>query len=111
MDIRFGDHPAFHRAALGMMGASAALGLALHALESGPLAAIAAGLGGIAIGTAIGYGKAPLRIVFALVACVPGFLMTRSTAALALTAAAMGITIAAYGLRGVRGVLAVVLGA
>ena len=55
MDIRFGDHPSFHRATLGMVGGSAALGLALHQIKPGPLGAMMAGLGGIAIGAALGW--------------------------------------------------------
>src|SRR5512134_2209622 len=79
MDIRFGDHPSFHRAAAGMVGASAALGLGLHAIAptTGALsthaaaAPLVAGLLGIAIGTSIAYGKAKWRIAAAAAATVP----------------------------------------
>jgi len=111
MEIRFGDHPSFHRAALGMVGGSAALGLALHAIKPGSAGAMVAGLGGIAIGTAIGYGKPAFRIAAAAVACVPLFLMTKSVTAMSMVAAVMGLGIAAFGLRGVRGAVAVMLGA
>ena len=109
MDIRFGDHPSFHRAALGMVGGSAALALALHQIQPGPLGALAAGIGGIAIGTAIGYGKPAWRIAAAGIACVPLFLMTKSVTAMSMIAAIMGLGTAAFGLRGVRGALAVML--
>jgi hypothetical protein len=111
MDIRFGDHPSFHRAALGMVGGSAALGLALHQIQPGPLGALAAGIGGIAIGTALGYGKPVWRIAAAGAACVPLFLMTKSVTAMSMVAAIMGLGTAAFGLRGVRGAIAVMLGA
>src|SRR5688572_4478701 len=70
MDIRFGDHPSFHRAAAGMVGASAALGLGLHAIvprtgalaAQAPMAPLVAGLLGIAIGTSLAYGKAKWRM-------------------------------------------------
>lgn len=111
MDIRFGDHPAFHRAALGMVGGSAALGLALHQIKPGPVGAMIAGLGGIAIGTALGYGKPAWRIATAGLACVPLFVMTKSVTAMSMVAAIMGVGIAAFGLRGMRGAVAVMLGA
>lgn len=92
-----------------MVGGSAALGLALHPVT--PMAPLVAGLGGIAIGTAMGYGKPAFRIGAAVVASVPLFVMTPSWTSMSIVAATMGIAIAAFGLRGFRGALAVMLGA
>jgi hypothetical protein len=111
MDIRFGDHPSFHRAALGMVGGSAALGLALHQIKPGPLGAMMAGLGGIAIGAAIGYGKPAFRIAAAALACVPLFVLAKSVSTMSMVAAVMGVGLAAFGLRGMRGAVAVMIGA
>lgn len=94
-----------------MVGGSAALGLALHSIKPGPLGAMAAGLGGIAIGAALGYGKPVWRIAAAGAACVPLFLMASSVTTMSMVAAMMGLGIAAFGLRGVRGAIAVMLGA
>src|SRR4051812_29436093 len=108
MDIRFGDHSSFHRAAAGMVGGSAALGLALHPLT--PMAALVGGLFGIAVGTAFAYGRPKLRIASAAVAAVPLMVMaptanaTPTSTALALVAGvlAIGLTL---GIRGIRGIL------
>src|SRR5689334_749459 len=115
MDIRFGDHPSFHRAAAGMVGISAVLGLGLHAIRPSAvnpaIAPLVAGLLGIAIGCAIAYGKPKWRIGAAVAATVPLFVMPPSWAILAGIAALMALAIGAYGLRGTRGALAVMLGA
>jgi len=115
-----------------MVGASAALGLVIHAiapragaLSTGPaLAPLVAGLLGIAIGASIGYGKPKWRIAAAGAACVPLFAMTPSWPMLAGIAALIALAIVpagrsesgplhlrAYGLRGMRGALAMMLGA
>jgi hypothetical protein len=124
MDIRFGDHPSFHRAAAGMVGASAALGLGLHAIAPttgalsthAAMAPLVAGLLGIAIGTSIAYGKAKWRIAAAAAATVPFVVMTSASSLLAMPSA--GATIAvmlsavlmafsmSLGLRGKRGLVA-----
>jgi hypothetical protein len=116
MDIRFGDHSSFHRAAAGMALGSAALGLALHPVTQ--MAPFVAGVGGIAIGTAVGYGKPMWRLALGAAACAPLLLikpqlatMTTNTITLAIAAAVMGISVAAFGLRGMRGALTVLLGA
>jgi hypothetical protein len=108
MDIRFGDHSSFHRAAVGMVGASAILGLALHPVT--PLAPLVGGLYGIAVGASFGYGRPMLRIVAAALASLPLMLMTPSWGAMALVASilALGLTV---GVRGTRGLLTVMLGA
>ncbi len=134
MDIRFGDHPFFHRAAAGMVGAGAALGLAVSAVTHAgtqaavvaPVAPLAAGLVGIAAGTALAHGNARWRIGAAALACVPLFVMTPSWPILAAVAAVMALAIGiggrggeaangrdgrAFSLRGVRGALAVMLAA
>lgn len=119
MDIRFGDHPSFHRAAAGMVGASAALGLALHPATS--VAPIAGGLVGIAVGASLGYGKPVWRIGAAAAACVPFFAMTSAASLIAMTT--LGSTIAimlsallmafamSLGLRGMRGLVAIMASA
>src|ERR1041385_8164077 len=73
MDIRFGDHASFHRAAAGMVGGAATLGLALHPLT--PLAPLVGGLLGMAIGTSYAYGKPRWGIAAAGAACAPLFAM------------------------------------
>ena len=98
-----------------MVGSSAALGLGLHAVGLGvpsvaSAAPLASGLLGIAIGTAIGYGKPKWRIAAAAAACVPLFITTLTAPLLALIATVMALAIAAYGLRGMRGVAAMLLG-
>lgn len=105
-----------------MVGASAALGLGLHAIvrafgTTGTLAThaamapLVAGLLGIAIGTSLGYGKAKWRVAASAVACVPLVAMTPSWPMLAAIAVLMALAIGAYGLRGTRGALAMLLGA
>jgi hypothetical protein len=115
MDLRFGDHPSFHRAAAGMVGGSAALGFALHPFT--PMAPLIAGVGGMAIGTAAGYGKPALRL--AMGAAAAGLLVvlqpsamsfTTNTIAMAVSASLVGV-LAAFGLRGARAGLAVMFGA
>lgn len=118
MDIRFGDHPSFHRAAAGMVGGSAALGLALHAVT--PLAPLVGGLLGIAIGAAWGYGRVAFRLAAAAIASAIIFAMAPkglmsvtapSAAMLVASAGVLSLGIAAYGIRGIRGALAVMFGA
>ena len=108
MDIRFGEHASFHRAAIGMTAGAAILGTALHPVT--PLAPILGGTFGIAVGAAFAYGKPVLRLAAAALACLPLLLMTPSWASLALCAGtlALGTTI---GSRGVKGALSVMFGA
>jgi hypothetical protein len=109
MDIRFGDHPSFHRAALGMVLGSAILGLALHFVT--PMAPIIGGIFGLAVGAALGYGKPTWRILAALAAAIPLVLMTPSWPVLAIVAGALSLGIAVGGPRGMRGLVGVMLGA
>jgi len=109
MDIRFGDHPSFHRSALGMVGGSLLFGLALHPVT--PLAPIAGGILGIAAGAAIAHGKAPWRMVAAGAALVPLFVMTPSWPMLAGVGSLLALGLSIGGPRGVRGALSVALGA
>lgn len=130
MDIRFGDHPSFHRAAAGMVGASAALGLALHPVTA--MAPIAGGLVGIAAGAALAHGRAAWRIGAAALACVPLSVVGASASGLAPasvlglasasgagTSLAVSVAVAAvlvafaisFGLRGARGLVALVASA
>ena len=104
-----------------MVGGAATLGLALHAVT--PLAPLVGGVFGLAIGTAWGYGKARWRLAAATAASVPLIamgerLIAGTTAAnapmaapiLAAVAAVMGLGLAAFGPRGARGLIAVLLG-
>jgi len=109
MDIRFGDHPSFHRAALGMVGGSALLGLALHPIT--PMAPILGGIFGLAAGAAIGYGKPTWRLLAAIAAATPLVLMTPSWPALAIVAGTLSLGIAVHGPRGMRGLVGVMVGA
>ncbi len=116
MDIRFGEHSSFHRAAAGMVGSSAALGLALHPATQ--MAPFVAGVGGIAIGSAIAYGRPGWRLALGAAACAPLLLIkpsmatfTTNTVTMASAAALMGLAVAAFGLRGIRGAITVFLGA
>ncbi|MFT3693071.1 MAG: hypothetical protein QM831_08010 [Kofleriaceae bacterium] len=107
MTLRFDDHAAFHRAALGMTAGAAFLGCALQPLT--PLAPIVGGIGGIAIGTALGYGKPLLRFVAAALACLPLFLSHLGWMPLAACAIILALgTMAAD--RGMRGALTVMMG-
>jgi hypothetical protein len=111
MDIRFGDHASFHRAAAGMVGSSAVLGLALHPVT--PMAPVVGGLFGIAAGAAFGYGKPAWRLgaaaaASAAVLCMPA---GWGTATLVMVAAAMALAMSVGGLRGMRGLAAAALGA
>jgi hypothetical protein len=104
-----------------MVGGATTLGLMLHPFT--PLAPLVAGLFGLAVGTSWAYGKARWRLAAATAASAPLCLMgskliAGTTAAnvpmaapiLAAVAAVMGLGLAAYGLRGVRGLIAVLLG-
>jgi hypothetical protein len=109
MDIRFGDHSSFHRAAIGMVGGAALFGLTLHPVL--PQAPLVGGILGLAAGAAIGYGKWAWRAVAAAAASVPLIAMAPSWPALALVASATGLGLAVGGPRGVRGAIAVMFGA
>jgi hypothetical protein len=109
MDIRFGDHPSFHRAAAGMVGGSLLFGLALHPVT--PLAPIAGGIFGIAAGAAYAHRKASWRFAAAGAAIVPLFAMAPSWPMLAVVASTLALGLAIGGPRGVRGALGVALSA
>ena len=110
MDIRFGDHASFHKAALGMVGGSLLLGLALHPVT--PLAPIAGGILGIAAGAAWAHGKAPWRMAAAGAAVIPLFVLTPSTTPiLAAIAVVLALGLSIGGPRGVKGALGVGLAA
>ncbi|HWU86315.1 MAG TPA: hypothetical protein VN253_03540 [Kofleriaceae bacterium] len=111
MDIRFGDHASFHRAAAGMVGGSLLAGIVLHAVTGGSnLAPLLGGLAGVAAGTAWGYGRPSWRLLAAGLATIPLFVMALQWPALAIVASVAGLGIAvggASGATGLRGVLAV----
>jgi hypothetical protein len=119
MDIRFGDHSSFHRAAVGMVGGSLLAGLALHwvtpmgvtATGVTPLAPLVAGLVGVAAGAAWAYGKPMWRFLAAGVATVPLFAMTITWPVIAIVVSVMALGLALGGPRGVRGALGVGLSA
>jgi hypothetical protein len=107
-----------------MVGAAAVLGFALHPMTS-VVAPLACGLLGIAIGAWLGYGKPMWRIIPALGACGLLFAFAPDGAAssawnaspmglavlLVAVGAIMGLATGAYGLRGIKGALAVMFGA
>jgi hypothetical protein len=95
MDIRFGDHASFHKATAGMVAGASIAGLALTPVT--PLAPFVGGLAGMAVGAALGYGKATWRIVAAATAAVPLFTMPASWATIGVVAAAMGLGLAVGG--------------
>lgn len=94
-----------------MVGAGALLGLGLHAVAPSPLAPLAGGLAGIAIGASLAYGKPAWRIGAAAAACVLLFVLTPSWPAAIAIAAVMALSIGAFGVRGVRGAFALLFGA
>lgn len=111
MDIRFGDHASFHRAAAGMALGSLLAGIALHFITGGSnVAPLLGGLAGIAAGAAWGYGRPSWRVLAAGVAAIPLLAMALQWPALALAGAAAGLGIAVggkAGATGLRGMLAV----
>jgi hypothetical protein len=109
MDIRFDDHASFHRAAVGMTLGGALLGLVAQPFT--PMAPVVGGLFGIAAGAAIGYGKPVWRLGAAAAASAAILAMPAGWAALATAAGALALGTAIGGLRGVRGLAAMLLGA
>ena len=92
-----------------MVGAAALLGLALHGLHVP--AAIVAGLLGIAIGAALGYGRPAWRVGAAAAAAIPLVALTPSWPMLAAIAGMLSLAIALGGPRGLRGGIGVIAGA
>lgn len=109
MDIRFGDHASFHKAALGMVGSSLLLGLALHPVT--PLAPFAGGILGIAAGAAFAHGKATWRMAAAGAAVIPLFVLAPSWPLLAVVSSVLALGLAIGGPRGVKGAVGVGLAA
>jgi len=98
MDIRFGDHSSFHRAAAGMALGSLLAGIAFHFVTGASnLVPLLGGLVGIAAGTSWGYGRVSWRAITAAVATIPLFAMALQWPALALSAAAISLGIALGG--------------
>jgi hypothetical protein len=100
MDLRFDDHASFHRAAAGMVGGSALLGLGLHPVMH--LAPLVGGIFGIAAGAAWAYGRPAWRIGAAAVATVPLVVMAPTWPVLALGAATLGFGLAIGAIAGSR---------
>jgi hypothetical protein len=109
MDIRFDDHGSFHRAAAGMTVGGATFALAAHSFT--PMAAIVGGVLGIAAGAAISYGKPVWRLGAAAAASAAVLTLPAGWPALAVAAGALALATAIGGLRGVRGLVAMLLGA
>lgn len=104
MDIRFGDHPSFHRAAAGMTFGSLLAGIALHFATGGShIAPLLGGLLGIAAGAAWGYGRPVGRLLAAGLAAIPLFAMALQWPALGIAAAALGLGLAVGGRSGAVG--------
>lgn len=109
MDIRFDDHASFHRAAAGTTLGGALLGLCAHSFT--PMAPIVGGLGGIAAGAALGYGKPMWRLGAAAAASAAILALPAGWPALAAAAGVMALAVSIGGLRGWRGLFAMALGA
>ena len=109
MDIRFDDHASFHRAAAGMTLGGALLGLAAHPFT--PMAPIIGGLGGIAAGAALGHGRPMWRLGAAAAASAAIVALPAGWPALAAAAGVMALAVSIGGVRGVRGLFAMALGA
>jgi hypothetical protein len=112
MDIRFGEHESFHRAAAGMVGGAFVTGVALHSVT--PLAPLIGGMVGIAAGATWGYGRPALRLGAAAIAIVPMLATTMAFAqgipqsvGLVIAASVLALGLAAGGPRGWKGALAV----
>lgn len=111
MDIRFGDHGSFHKAAVAMVGSSLLFGLALHPVTAWPVAPVAGGVLGIACGAAIAHGRAPWRLLAAVAACAPLFTMKLGWPMLALIASVLALGVAVGSHRGLKGLLSIGIGA
>ncbi|MGE0548944.1 MAG: hypothetical protein AB7O24_31485 [Kofleriaceae bacterium] len=109
MDIRFVDHPSFHRAAAGMVGAAASCGLALSPVT--PLAPLVGGIAGIAVGASIAYRQAGWRMLSAGAASALVLGAPPSWTVLAAAAGILGLGLSINGPRGARGALSVALAA
>jgi len=111
MDIRFGDHPSFHRAAAGMTLGSLLAGIALHFVTGASnIAPLLGGLAGAAAGAAWAYGRPTWRVLAAGLAAIPLLAMALAWPALAISAAALALGIVLggrAGATGLRGALAV----
>jgi hypothetical protein len=111
MDIRFGDHASFHRAAAGMALGSLLAGIALHFVTgSSNTAPLLGGLAGLAAGAAWGYGKPIWRVLTAVIAAIPLLAMALQWPALAISAAVMALGLGLggkSGATGLRGALAI----
>ena len=92
-----------------MVGSSLLVGLALHPLT--PMAPLAGGLAGIAVGASIAHGKAGWRIAAAIGALAMLFLLTPSWTVRAATASLVALGLALGGPRGVKGALGIGLSA
>jgi hypothetical protein len=104
MDIRFGDHASFHRAAAGMVGGSLLAGSVLYFVTGGSnVSPLLGGLAGVAAGAAWGYGRPAWRIIAAALATIPLFAMALAWPALAIVAGAAGLGMAIGGRAGAAG--------
>src|ERR1700733_9938262 len=108
MELRFRDHASFHRAAMGMVVGSTILGLALHLVT--PMASVVGGMVGLAAGAAWAYRRIAWRLRIAIAAGVVLRVGPPSCPALALVASLLAIGLA-IGVRGMRGVITVMVGA
>src|SRR5437763_7409218 len=110
MDLRFDDHPSFHRAAAGMVAGSAAFGVALHPVAH--LAPLVAGVFGIAAGAAWAYKKPLWRFAGAAAAIAPLMIAEPTWGVLALGAGALGVALAlGSGMRRIKGAVLAMFGA
>jgi hypothetical protein len=114
MDIRFGEHGSFHRAAAGMVGGALITGLALHSVTA--MAPLVGGVVGMAAGAAWAYGRVKLRLIAAALAIIPLMAMTMAWAAsipqsigFVLSASILALGLMIGGPRGLKGAVAAML--
>jgi hypothetical protein len=109
MDIRFGDHASFQRAALGMVAGGLVFGAALHPVTA--VAPLAGGVLGIAAGAAVVHGNAIWRLAVAGAALVVLWTMAPSAPVLAGVAGLIALALGIGGPRGLRGLVGVLVAA
>jgi hypothetical protein len=109
MELRFSDHPSFHRAAAGMVGSALLFGAALRPVTE--LAPIAGGVLGIAVGGAIAYSRPAVRLAIAGAALALLVALPPSWSAAAVVSAVASLALAVGGPRGLRGVVGAAIAA
>jgi len=108
MDLRFADHASFQRAAAWTVGSALVFGAALHPVTA--LAPLVGGTLGIALGAAVGGGRLGWRLAPAA-AAIAVLLLVGGWAGAIAAASVLALCTLVDGPRGVRGLVALALGA